>query len=99
MANVPKDSMDGLKPCPFCGAVPVAWCDITDWLGIPVFKANENGFRPYKYVIQAVHKKGCFIRTMDGLNLEGRMTSGSWPNIVASWNGRWKGDADDPGTH
>lgn len=80
--------MDKLKPCPFCGVIPVLYCDLTDWRGIPRYKPNEKGYRPTSYVLQAEHKKQCYIRGMDGMNLSGRSTASNWQCLVEWWNRR-----------
>ena len=83
-----KIRMSELKPCPFCGVVPVLKCDLTDWKGVPVYKSNANGYRPITYQLKADHRYNCFIRRMDGLNSDGVMTSCSFENIIKAWNER-----------
>lgn len=80
--------MNDLKPCPFCGAYPRLYCDITDWKGKPVYKPNPNGYRPTMYVLKSSHKIGCFIRHMDGTNEDGRMTACNATVLIEKWNRR-----------
>ena len=70
--------MDELKPCPFCGAVPVieweAWKEISETSGI--------------YVLQANHRTGCFIRAMNGTNATARMSASCKGVLQKTWNRR-----------
>lgn len=81
---------EALKPCPFCGAMPRVWCDLTDWRGKPVYKPDANGYRPIAYILEAEHKWGCFIRHMDGMNQKGRITALNIGIILNTWNGRYE---------
>ena len=84
-----------LKPCPFCGVIPILYCDITDWKGKPVYKANENGYRPTEYWLKAKHKQGCFIRSMNGTNLEGEIIASNSEILIELWNRRAKNANSD----
>ena len=80
--------MNELKPCPFCGAIPTLYCDITGWDERPVYKAKENGYRPITYVLKAEHRAGCYIRMMDGTNFTGRTTASNYQWLMLGWNRR-----------
>ena len=86
--------MINLLPCPFCGAVPILYCDLTDWRGVPVYKPNANGYRPISYVLKAKHKNHCFIVRMNGTNCEGRIDAFNWQCLVEAWNRRANDDTD-----
>lgn len=92
MFNI-KPEENTLLPCPFCGVYPRLYCDLTDWKNQPVYKPNENGYRPIAYVIRAEHNKNCFIRRMNGMNEDGRMDAFNWECLVDAWNRRAN---DDP---
>jgi hypothetical protein len=77
-----------LKPCPFCGVSPTMYCDITNWRGVPVYKRNEQGYRPKTYVLKAEHKPGCYIRVMNGTNSSGESVAFNWEFLVEAWNRR-----------
>lgn len=79
-----------IKPCPFCGAVPVLECDLRDWRGIPQYKESVTGYRPITYRLYADHRPLCYIRHMDGTNETGRMTASNWQCLVSYWN--WRGE-------
>ena len=80
--------MEELKPCPFCGAYPTLYCDLTDWKGKPVYKPSPTGYRPINYWLKAKHRKGCYIRMMNGTNEDGASCSSNWVNLVDTWNNR-----------
>lgn len=81
-----------LKPCPFCGVVPILLCDLTDWRGHPVYRPNANGYRPISYELKANHKRSCFIYRINGTNEEGRMSAFNWQCLVEAWNRRASDD-------
>jgi hypothetical protein len=81
-----------LKPCPFCGVVPILYCDLTDWMGKPVYKESANGYRPILYVLKAKHKNECFIVRMNGTNGDGRYYASNWQCLVEAWNRRANDD-------
>lgn len=70
--------MDELKPCPFCGVTPrirrEQWREISETSGA--------------YVLEAKHRAGCFIRSMNGTNLDGRMTAFNEKCLIEAWNRR-----------
>lgn len=70
--------MEELKPCPFCGIIPTIhwekWREINDEAGC--------------YVLEAPHPIGCFIRSMNGTNTTGRMSSFNKDVLVERWNTR-----------
>ncbi len=80
--------MEELKPCPFCGAYPTLYCDLTDWRGKPVYAPSPTGYRPINYWLKAHHKRGCFIRQMNGMNEDGEMCASNWECLVETWNNR-----------
>jgi len=78
-----------LRPCPFCGAVPTIYCDLTDWRGRAVYQKYANEYRPTSYILKANHRDGCYIRSMNGTNSEGKTTSCNWQSLVEKWNRRF----------
>lgn len=77
-----------LKPCPFCGVIPILLCDLTDWKGDPVYKPNENGYRPVTYRLSAEHRNDCFIRLMNGTNTCGEIIASNSKFVIETWNRR-----------
>lgn len=73
---------DKLKPCPFCGIVPrlywESWKEISETSGI--------------YVLEADHRKGCFIRSMNGTSRKGRMSSCNKKSLIEAWSRRTSDD-------
>ena len=71
-----------LKPCPFCGAIPVIV-----WEPHPA-NSQTNGM----YRLSAKHDNTCFIRQMNGMNKYGEMSDRNKDIIVATWNRRVDGE-------
>ena len=70
--------MADLKPCPFCGVIPRLywnhWTEISETAGT--------------YILEAEHKPGCFIRSMNGMNKNGRMSAFNEKCLIEAWNRR-----------
>ena len=70
--------MTELKRCPFCGVAPrlywESWSEISENAGT--------------YVLEADHRNCCFIVSMNGFNITGKMTSFNKDFLIEAWNGR-----------
>ena len=67
-----------LKPCPWCGVIPTIkweeWKEISPTCGV--------------YRLEAEHLSGCYIRSMNGMNLTGAMIGNSEEYLAEIWNRR-----------
>ena len=70
--------MDDLKPCPFCGVIPRLY-----WNPWPEISENAGA-----YILEAEHRPGCFIRSMNGMNKNGRMSAFNDKCLIEAWNRR-----------
>ena len=69
--------MEVLKPCPFCGAVPV----------IRTTHTPNSDFT--MYVLEVEHLRCCYFTSLDGDNTTGRETAYNSQILTKTWNRRF----------
>lgn len=74
--------MSELKPCPFCGVIPILYWERWDEI------SPDSGC----YHLEANHTKDCYILHMNGMNIKGRTSAFNKECLVDWWNRRAKDD-------